>query len=80
MTDKKKGPFVMELGPVPEIFATHLLPLENGGEFVRLTFCAQHAFGAEDGPEMHICLRVAMTPSCAADLRRQMAERPRGGH
>lgn len=62
---------VVEPGPVPEIFVTNILPIEQGDEFVRLTFCAEHRLGAiGNSVEMHIVLRVVMTLSGYAELIR----------
>lgn len=56
-----KACVVVELGPVPEYFVTDVLPVENGGDFVRVTFCASRCLGGPETRETQVVVRLVLT-------------------
>lgn len=66
------SPVVVENGPVPETFATGVLPIEWNCHFARVTFCDDHPWGGPHGPERHVKHRIVLTADAIDALMQEL--------
>lgn len=66
----------MVAGKVPQFFANASLPIEDEGEYVRLTFSLSRTHGRQSQQNSDV-VTIMLTPSAYRDLGTQIALGPR---
>lgn len=67
-----KRTVVVETGPVPETFATGVLPIEWNCHFARVTFCDVTPGVGRTAPERHVKQRLVLTASGIDELVQEL--------